>query len=92
MGLRPTHGDESALLRFIDSKRVTRDFRGSVIAFPRGLDRPITGIMSWVPVATSFFLQVGQKPDLIRLNLVVQGKGRVWVDDVQLMRGSLPSS
>src|SRR5713226_5686886 len=31
MGLRPTHGDESALLRFIDSKQVTRDFRGSVI-------------------------------------------------------------
>ena len=30
MGLRPTHGDESALLRFIDSKQVTRDFRGSV--------------------------------------------------------------
>ena len=26
MGLRPTHGDESALLRFIDSKQVTRDF------------------------------------------------------------------
>jgi len=32
MGLRPTHGDESALLRFIDSKEVTRDFRGSVMA------------------------------------------------------------
>ena len=30
MGLRPTHGDESVLLRFIDSKQVTRDFRGSV--------------------------------------------------------------
>jgi hypothetical protein len=30
MGLRPTHGDESALLRFIDSKQVTRVFRGSV--------------------------------------------------------------
>jgi hypothetical protein len=29
MGLRPTHGDEIALLRFIDSKQVTRDFRGS---------------------------------------------------------------
>ena len=25
MVLRPTHGDESALLRFIDSKQVTRD-------------------------------------------------------------------
>ena len=31
MGLRPTHGHESAFLRFIDSKRVTRDFRRSVI-------------------------------------------------------------
>jgi hypothetical protein len=29
MGLWPTHRDESALLRFIDSKQVTRDFRGS---------------------------------------------------------------
>jgi len=35
MGLRPTHGDESALLRFIDSKQVTREFRGSVIAIYR---------------------------------------------------------
>ena len=31
MGLWPTHRDESALLRFIDSKQVTRDFRGSVM-------------------------------------------------------------
>ena len=29
MGLRPTHRDESVFLRFIDSKRVTRDFRRS---------------------------------------------------------------
>ena len=42
-------------------------------------------------VATPFFLQAGQKPDLIRLNLVIQGKGRVWIDDVHLMRGPLPS-
>ena len=59
--------------------------------FSRGLDRPITGTMSWMTVATPFFLQAGQKPDLIRLNLVVQGKGRVWIDDVHLMRGPLPS-
>jgi hypothetical protein len=32
MGLRPTHGYESALLRFIDSKQVTRGFRGGAIA------------------------------------------------------------
>jgi hypothetical protein len=59
--------------------------------FSRGLDRPITGTMSWMTVATPFFLQAGQKPDLIRLNLVIQGKGRVWIDDVHLMRGPLPS-
>jgi len=59
--------------------------------FSRGLDHPITGTMSWMTVATPFFLQAGQMPDLIRLNLVVQGKGRVWIDDVHLIRGSLPS-
>ena len=58
--------------------------------FSRGLDRPITGTMSWMTVATPFLLQAGQKPDLIRLNLVVQGKGRVWIDDVHLMREPLP--
>ena len=59
--------------------------------FSRGLDRPITGTTSWMTIATPFFLQAGQKPDLIRLNLVVQGKGRVWIDDIHLMRAPLPS-
>jgi len=58
--------------------------------FSRGLDRPITGTTSWMTIATPFFLQAGQKPDLIRLNLVVQGKGRVWIDDIRLMRAPLP--
>lgn len=59
--------------------------------FSRGLDRPVTGTTSWMTVATPFFLQAGQKPDLIRLNLVVQGKGRVWIDDIRLMRAPLVS-
>ena len=59
--------------------------------FSRSLDRPITGSMSWMSVATPFFLQTGQKPDLIRLNLVVQGRGRVWIDDIHLMRAALPN-
>ncbi|HZQ68982.1 MAG TPA: hypothetical protein VFA68_10735 [Terriglobales bacterium] len=58
--------------------------------FSRALDRPLTGSMNWMTVATPFFLQAGQKPDLIRLNLVVQGKGRVWIDDIHLMRAPLP--
>ena len=59
--------------------------------FSRGLDRSVTGTMSWMTVATPFFLQDGQKPDLIRLNLVVEGKGRVWVDDIHLLRAPLPN-
>jgi len=58
--------------------------------FSRSLDRPITGTTSWMTIATPFFLQAGQKPDLIRLNLVVQGKGRVWIDDIHLKRAPLP--
>ena len=60
--------------------------------FSRGLDRSLTGTMSWMEVATPFLLQQGQKPDLIRLNLVVKGKGRVWIDDVRLLRCPLPGS
>ncbi|HKW35634.1 MAG TPA: hypothetical protein VJN92_21680 [Candidatus Acidoferrum sp.] len=59
--------------------------------FSRGLDRPITGTTTWMTIVTPFFLQAGQKPDLIRLNLVVQGKGTVWINDIHLMRAPLPS-
>jgi hypothetical protein len=59
--------------------------------FSRGLDRPVTGTMTWVQTVTPFFLQTGQKPDLIRLNLVVNGKGRVWIDDIRLLRRPLLS-
>ena len=64
-------------------------FPGKGEFFSRGLDRPITGTMSWMTSITPFFLQAGQKPDLIRLNLVVAGKGRVWIDDVRLLRQPL---
>lgn len=58
--------------------------------YSRGVDRPVTGTMSWVTASTPFFLQPGQKPDLIRLNLVVNGKGRVWIDDLRLLKQPLP--
>ena len=66
-------------------------FPGKGEFFSRGLDRPITGTMSWMTSTIPFFLQAGQKPDLIRLNLVVAGKGRVWIDDVRLLRQPLPT-
>lgn len=56
----------------------------------RGMDQPVAGTMSWKTVTIPFFLQEGQEPDLIRLNLMVKGKGRVWIDDVRLLRRPLP--
>jgi hypothetical protein len=32
MGVWPTDGDESALIGFVDSKQVTRDFRRTAVA------------------------------------------------------------
>jgi hypothetical protein len=65
-------------------------FPGKGEFFSRALDRPVTGSMTWITVAAPFFLKPGEKPDLIRLNLVVEGKGRVWIDDIRLMRLPLP--
>ena len=58
--------------------------------FSRGLDRPLSGTMSWMTVSTPFFLEAGQKPDLIRLNLSINGKGTVWIDNINLLRQPLP--
>src|SRR3989440_8342936 len=63
-------------------------FPGKGEFFSRGLDRPITGTMSWMTSTIPFFLQAGQKPDLIRLNLVVAGKGGGGVEEVRLLKAA----
>ncbi|MBZ5646816.1 MAG: hypothetical protein LAN37_06280 [Acidobacteriia bacterium] len=65
-------------------------FPGKGEFFSRGLDQTVTGSMSWKTMTIPFFLKSGERPDLIRLNLVVNGKGRVWIDDIRLLRAPLP--
>jgi hypothetical protein len=38
---------------------------------------------------TPFFLKKGENPENVKLNLVVDGVGTVWIDDIQLIRGPL---
>jgi hypothetical protein len=57
--------------------------------FSRGLERPLSGTVDWTTEEISFFLQKGQKPDLVKLNLVIKGEGVAWIDDVRLLRGPL---
>jgi len=53
-------------------------------AFSRGLDNTISGSSGWATCQTPFFLKAGEKPDLIHLNLVVEGPGKVFIKDVEL--------
>jgi len=64
-------------------------FPGKGEFFSRGLQSPVTGTMNWITAETPFFLKEGEKPDLIKLNLVVDGKGTVWIDDIRLLKGPL---
>ena len=53
--------------------------------FSRGLQSPLTGTSEWVSEETPCFLEEGQRADLVKLNVVVEGTGTVWVDDVRLV-------
>jgi predicted Ser/Thr protein kinase len=57
--------------------------------FSRGLDKPLTGTTAWTTVETPFVLKQGQKPDNVKLNLVITGKGTAWIDDIRLLEGPL---
>ena len=65
-------------------------FPGRGEFFSRGLDNVVTGSNGWASYETPFFLKKGEKPDLIKLNLVVKGAGKVWVKNVELLKGPLP--
>jgi hypothetical protein len=57
----------------------------------RGILLPVTGTMDWASVETSVRIEKGQPPpDKFTLNLVIEGRGTVWIKDVELLRGPLP--
>lgn len=57
--------------------------------FSKGMNDPIKGKSDWKSIQTPFMFQKGQKPDKVVLNLVINGKGTVWVDDVVLSKAPL---
>jgi hypothetical protein len=64
-------------------------FPGKGEFFSRGLQNSLTGSNEWVTMETPFFLKKGEKPDSVKLNLVVNGKGTAWIDDIRLLKGPL---
>ncbi|HEY7309418.1 MAG TPA: serine/threonine-protein kinase [Gemmataceae bacterium] len=58
--------------------------------FSKGLKDPIEGTTDWVSRETPFYLKKGEKPDLIKLNVVIEGTGTIWIKDISLRQTSLP--
>lgn len=64
-------------------------FPGKGEFFSKGLMVPLTGTTDWTTAETPFFLKEGENPDNVKLNLIVDGKGTAWIDDIRLLKGAL---
>lgn len=64
-------------------------FPGKGDFFSRDIQSPLTGTVDWTTEETFFFLKKGENPDIVKLNLVIAGKGTVWVDDIHLLKAPL---
>ena len=62
-------------------------FPGMGEYFSRSLQSPLMGTSDWSTIETPFFLRKGQRPELIKLNIVLSGPGTLWVDDISLIKG-----
>ena len=59
--------------------------------FSKGLNQAAKGTTDWASHEIPFYLKKGQRPDLIKLNLVIEGRGKVWLRDVQLLKTPMDS-
>lgn len=64
-------------------------FEGRGEFFSRGLDSPLSGTNNWTSAEIPYFLKAGENPDNVKLNLVGEGTGTVWVDDIRLVKRPL---
>ncbi|OQY08078.1 MAG: hypothetical protein B6I25_00145 [Planctomycetales bacterium 4572_13] len=65
------------------------DIPGKGAFFSRGLAQPVSGSTNWTTVQTAFQLEAGQMPGNVKLNLVIEGVGTVWIDDIKLLSSPL---
>lgn len=65
------------------------NFPGRGEFFSRGLASALTGTTNWTTQETPFLLKKGENPDNVKLNLVINGRGTVWIDDIRLLKSVL---
>jgi hypothetical protein len=52
--------------------------------FSKGFQTALQGNNDWATYETPFYLKSGQKPDLVKLNIIIEGSGKVWIRNVEL--------
>ena len=57
--------------------------------FSRGMNDTVSQKTDWKIIQTPFLFQKGQRPDKVTLNLIINGKGTVWIDDIVLSKEPL---
>jgi hypothetical protein len=53
--------------------------------FSKGIFQAVKRTTGWSSYEIPFRLKKGQRPDLIKLNLVIEGQGTVWIRSVELL-------
>jgi len=57
--------------------------------FSRGMNDMSIGKSEWKTIQTPFIFQKGQRPEKVTLNLVINGTGTVWIDEIILSKEAL---
>jgi len=98
--LAEVNGPEVEDAKLIYKAKVKSDLQGTAFLemwahvgggqyFSKGMNDPIQGKSDWKTIQTPFMFQKGQKPAKVTLNIVINGTGTVWVDDIVLSKGPL---
>lgn len=61
-------------------------FKGKGEYFSKGFNQALTGTNDWVTREIPFFLKKRQRPDAVKLSVVIEGIGKVWVRDIELLK------
>ena len=59
--------------------------------FSKGYQQAVSGTVDWARYEIPFYLKRGQRPDLLKLNLAVEGPGTVWLRNIELLQTPLAS-
>ncbi|OYW20869.1 MAG: hypothetical protein B7Z55_06620, partial [Planctomycetales bacterium 12-60-4] len=59
-------------------------FPGQGEFFSKGFQHALSGTNGWAEYEIPFFLKKGEEPDLVKLNVTIEGTGTVWIKDIEL--------